>query len=423
MPKASPIDQAVTDKGRVPVVDFDHHSPEFAAEADERWRQLRESCPVAWSERYGGFWVVSDYEGNHEVLKNTDRFTSERWPEGDRWSTSSIPKAGTGDPALPLEVDPPAHIGVRQLLNPLLSPKAVQALKPRISYWTAHHIDAVVGAGRCDLVYDITSPVPAHISLEWLGYPLEHAALASQGTHDTLGSPPGSESFQRGIEATQRAHAILREAISERRQEPREDVISYLMRLELDGRTVDDDTIMNLAVVLVGGGVDTTTSLTSSALVHLNRDRTLRRRLLEQPELVVPATEEFLRMYPPLTTIARTVRKDTELGGCPVRAGERVLVSRHSANYDAKQFERPEDFIADRFPNRHVSFGLGPHRCVGSHLARLMFQEMITQILQRMPDYEIDEDAISPYPDRGFAQGWVSLPATFTPAAAGSVAR
>ena len=101
-----------------------------------------------------------------------------------------------------------------------------------------------------------------------------------------------------------------------------------------------------------------------------------------------------------------------------MHAGDRVLVSRHSANYDAGQFDRPEEFVPDRFPNRHVSFGLGVHRCVGSHLARLMFQEMITQILERMPDYEIDESAIAPYPDRGFAQGWVSLPARFTPAAA-----
>src|SRR5262249_18394931 len=155
---------------------------------------------------------------------------------------------------------------------------------------------------------------------------------------------------------------------------------------------------------LVGGGVDTTTSLTSSALVHLNSDRKLRERLIEEPELVVPATEEFLRMYPPLATIARTARPDTRPRGRPAPPRDRVLISRHSANYDAKQFDDPEQFVPDRFPNRHVSFGLGVHRCVGSHLARQMFQEMITQILQRIPDYEIDEAATIPYPDRGFAQ-------------------
>src|SRR5262249_51244606 len=129
----------------------------------------------------------------------------------------------------------------------------------------------------------------------------------------------------------------------------------------------------------------------------------------------VPATEEFLRMYPPLATIARTARQDTELRGCPIHAGDRVLISRHSANYDSKQFDDPQQFVPDRFPNRHVSFGLGVHRCVGSHLARQMFQEMITQILQRMPDYEIDQNATIPYPDRGFAQGWLNLPARYKP--------
>jgi cytochrome P450 len=165
----------------------------------------------------------------------------------------------------------------------------------------------------------------------------------------------------------------------------------------------------------VGGGVDTTTSLASSALVHLNRDRELRERLITEPDLLEPATEEFLRVYPPLASIARTARQDIELRGCAIRSGERVLISRHAANFDEEAFERPEEFIVDRFPNRHVSFGLGPHRCSGSHLARLMFQEMMRQILGRMPDYEIDEDRIEPYPDRGMVQGWASLPARFTP--------
>ena len=403
---------------RHPVVDFDHHSPEFNANVDAAWKQLRETCPVAWSEHYDGFWVVSDYEGNHEVLKHHEIFTSERWPEDDGWGTSFIPKAGQGEVTLPLEVDPPDHIAVRQLLNPLLSPQASEAMKPRIAHWTKQHIDVVIETGACDLLYDITSPVPAHITLEWLGYPLEHAEATSSAFHDMLGYAPGTEGFDRGFGSVVKIVEILGDTIKARRVDPRDDVISHLQAQELHGRPVDDDTILNMCIVLVGGGVDTTTSLTSSALVHLDRDRALRRRLIEEPELLGTATEEFLRMFPPLATIARTARLDTELRGCPVHAGDRVLVSRHSANYDAGQFDRPEEFVPERFPNRHVSFGLGVHRCVGSHLARLMFQEMITQILERMPDYEIDESAIAPYPDRGFAQGWVSLPARFTPAAA-----
>jgi cytochrome P450 len=401
---------------RVPAVDFDHHSPEFNADPDAAWKELRETCPVAWSKNHGGFWVVSDYEGNHDVLKHHEVFTSERWPEDDGYGTAFIPKSAQGEKTLPLEVDPPDHIGVRQLLNPLLSPNASEAMRPKIARWTARHIDAVIERGECDLVYDITSPVPAHITLEWLGFPLEHADETSTAFHDMLGTAPGTEVFNRGFEAVLLTFELLRESVVARRAEPRDDVITYLIGREVDGKPMSDDDIVNLCIVLVGGGVDTTTSLTSSALVHLNRDRRLRQRLIDDPDLQRPATEEFLRMHPPLATIARTVRQESELRGCPVHPGDRVLVSRHSANYDTKQFERPEEFIPDRFPNRHVSFGLGVHRCVGSHLARLMFQEMLGQILERMPDYEIDETSIDPYPDRGFAQGWVSLPARFTPA-------
>lgn len=403
-----------------PVVDFDHHSAEFNADPDAAWQRLRETCPVAWSEHHGGFWVVADYEGNHEVLKNHEVFTSERWPVDDGWGTAFIPKSAQGDVTLPLEVDPPAHIAPRQLLNPLLSPGAAAAMTPRIEHWTSHHIDWIIDSGECDLVYDITSPVPAYITLEWLGFPLEHAEEVSAAFHDSLGHAPGTEEWHRGVAGVMKTVEILADTIADRRKEPRDDVLSHLMTQELYGEPISDDTLVNICVVLVGGGVDTTTSLTSSALVHLQRDRALRRRLIDEPALRVPATEEFLRAYPPLATIARTVRKEAELRGCPMTPGERVLVSRHSANYDAAQFEDPETFVPDRFPNRHVSFGLGVHRCVGSHLARLMFQEMLRQVLERLPDYEIDESRIEPYPDRGFAQGWVRLPARFTPPAGGT---
>jgi cytochrome P450 len=161
--------------------------------------------------------------------------------------------------------------------------------------------------------------------------------------------------------------------------------------------------------------VDSTTSLTANALVHLHGDHELRARLADDLDLLIPATEEFLRVYPPFGTIARTARQDINLRNCPVRSGDRVLVSRYAANFDARAFEDAEVFYAERKPNRHVSFGLGPHRCSGSHLARLMFQEMMRQILTRMPDYHLDESRLVRYPDRGFVHGWVALPATYTP--------
>jgi cytochrome P450 len=398
------------------MVDFDHHSPEFNADPHGAWQALRAKCPVAWSEHYGGFWVIADYEGNHEVLKNHEVFTTERVHSTSGDQGLNIPGFGQDRDlrAYPEELDPPHHGPVRQLLNAKLSPGASRDMMPVIERWTRTCIDAVIESGECDLLYDITGPVPAYTTLDWLGFPHDRIIEAAETTHDSLGYPPGSERFQRAF-ANHMIEETLWETCAARRKEPRDDMISWLMTQEVNGEPVDDQTIVSLGVVLVGGGVDTTTSLTSSALVHLNRDRELRRRLIEDPDLIVPATEEFLRVYPPLASIARTARQDIELRGCQIRSGDRVLISRYAANYDEDAFDKPEEFVVDRFPNRHVSFGLGPHRCVGSHIARLIFQEMMRQILSRMPDYQLDESGVAPYPDRGMVDGWAALPARFTP--------
>jgi cytochrome P450 len=406
----------MSETARGPVVDFDHHSKEFNADPHSAWGELRRECPVAWSEHHGGFWIVADYEGNHEVLKNHAVFTTERVHSNSGDLGLGIPGHAADQDflAYPEELDPPAHGPVRQLLNARLSPAASKAMQPSIEYWTTRCIDAVIEAGECDLLYDITGPVPAYVTLLWLGYPEEGIRQAAETQHDTLGYPPTSERWKAAFVNNVIADTLW-DTVRKRRNEPADDMISWLMTQEVNGEPVDDRTIVALGLVLVGGGVDTTTSLTSSALVHLNRYRHLRTRLIEEPDLLEPATEEFLRVYPPLASIARTARQDIELRGCPIRGGDRVLISRHAANYDEQAFERPEEFIVDRFPNRHVSFGLGPHRCSGSHLARLMFQEMMRQVLSRMPDYDIDEDRIERYPDRGMVQGWVSLPARFAP--------
>jgi cytochrome P450 len=396
-----------------PLITFDHHSAEFNADPHAAWLSLRDT-PVAWSEAYGGFWVVSDHRANYEILQDYEVFTSARI---DGVSSMSIPvagKAGSDDPTLPIELDPPVHTPVRQLLNSQLSPGASRRLQPVIERWVTSCIDAVIEAGECDLLYDITGPVPARVTLDWLGFPHDRIIEAAETVHHMVGYPPGSEEFNQAAQNMMIEQTLL-ETCAARRQEPRDDLISWLMTQQLNGEPVSDSVIARLGFIIVVGGVDTTTSLTSSTLVHLNRDRALRERLIDDPALLESATEEFLRVYPPLTSAARAVRQDSEYRGCPVHRGDRVLVSRYAANYDERVFDNPEEFRADRFPNRHVSFGLGPHRCVGSHLARLMFQEMVSQVLRRMPDYELDEARIAPYPDRGVFDGWTALPARFTP--------
>lgn len=396
-----------------PVVHFDHHSAEFNADPHGAWLALQDT-PVAWSEEYGGFWVVSDHQGNTDVLQNADVFTSTRFrPKAGL----SIPSHAdpNGEPVLPMEVDPPEHGPVRALLNSHLSPSAVRKMMPLIESWTTKCIDQVIESGEGDLLYDVAGPVPAFITMNWLGFPEEHIREVAETVHHFVGYPPGSPEFEKARAENDKIIPTLLETCAARRAEPRDDLISRLMTQTLNGEPVTDSVIARLSYILVLGGVDTTTSLTSSALVHLNQDRELRQRLIDNPELIESATEEFLRVYPPLASIGRVARQDSEYRGCPISSGDQVLVSRHAANFDDEVFDNPDEFRPDRFPNRHVSFGLGPHRCVGSHLARLMFQEIIRQVLTRIPDYELDESRVTPYPDRGVFAGWTALPARFTP--------
>jgi cytochrome P450 len=406
---------ALPENVRGPVIGFDHYAAAFNADPHGAWTALRDT-PIAWTEAHGGFWVVSDHLGNHDVLQDYEEFSSARV---HRSSSLTIPvggrdEAGEAEPHWPEELDPPYHSAVRGLLNGVLSPRASRELQPAIDDWVTACIDAVIEAGECDLLYDVTGPVPAYVTLDWLGFPHDRIIEAAQTFHHMVGYPPGSEEFTRAM-GNDMIRETLRETCAARRREPRGDLISWLMTQELDGGPLSDTVIVRLGYILVAGGVDTTTSLTSSALVHLNRDRELRRRLIDDPALVESATEEFLRVYPPVASIGRTARRDTDYRGCPIQAGDRVLVSWYAANYDERVFESPQEFRADRFPNPHVSFGLGPHRCVGSHLARLMFQETLRQVLRRMPDYELDEARIAPYPNRGIFNGWAALPARFTP--------
>ncbi|MGD9793303.1 MAG: cytochrome P450 [Acidimicrobiia bacterium] len=406
--------------GRVthePRIDFDHHSPEFAKDTHGILAGLRATCPVAWSEHYDGFWVISDWEGNREVLRQDPIFTPARLPWFPPGGSLTIPKTPGDVRSLPIELTTDEHAPLRRLLNAVTSPAASNALLPRIEHWTTHFIDQVIESGECDFVYDLATPIPAYITLEWVGYPLEHAEVASTAMHDTLGQPPGSDAFNRAVEAMGQMHAIIAETVVARRANPKDDIISYLCHTPVEGRLLSDREATEMAFTLVGGGVDSTTSLASSALMHLHRDRSLRQRLIDEPGLLAKATEEFLRVYPPFASIARTVVTDTELKGCPMAAGDRVYVSRYAANFDASVFDDAEEFIPDRFPNHHVSFGLGPHRCAGSHIARLMFQEIMRQVLTRMGDYELFDDRCADYPDHGFSIGWVTMPGRFTPGA------
>jgi len=155
--------------------------------------------------------------------------------------------------------------------------------------------------------------------------------------------------------------------------------------------------------------------LVGQTLVHLGRDTDLRARLADDRDLLPRAVEEFLRVFSPAQALARTVTQPTEVAGCPLEAGDRVLLAWSSANRDVEQFTDPDEVDVERWPNRHLSFGAGVHRCAGAHLARLMSVTMLREILERMPDYRLQEEGLAPYATNGVNAGWRAIPVTFTP--------
>jgi cytochrome P450 len=399
------------------VVDFDHHSDDYLGHRLEAWKRLRKT-PVAYSGRHGGFWVVSGYDEVAQVSRDEATFSSE-YGERDGVSLQGIcgvPRARGIPPAGIAESEADVHQGLRRVLHPFLLPPAVQAMRPFVEDLTTWFIDRKIESGRMDLVLDVANPVPAVLTLRLMGLPCDQWAHYAELFHGTVAYRPGSEEHNRAIARVPEMVATLMEELQARRSEPRDDMMSALLTLtDGAGRPLSDDVISAVLWNLVGGGLDTTTSLTSLSLYHLATHPDLRAELIRRPELLPTATEEFLRYFSVNETLTRTVTKETELGGQQLGPGQIVMLSWLSANHDETVFDQPERVVLDRSPNRHLAFGVGPHRCIGMHLARSVYQVLVSAVLDRMPDFEIDPEATHFYEGNPLMAGAANMPVTFTP--------
>jgi cytochrome P450 len=397
---------------RQPVIDFDHYRQRSLSESDGAWQRVRAQCPVAWTEANGGHWVVAGYQEVAQAFKDWETFSSARTnPEFSSLTVGNLRIA----PLYPEELDPPEWQPLRRILNELLSPAAVRRLQPRIEHWVTHYIDQVIESGHSEMAADIACPIPAAVALELLGFPPSDWGRISNAFHGTASLDRKTPAFAQAVDDLDWVSLRVREELAKRRRAYEDDALSFIASHEVDGQPIAPGDAEALVLLVVGGGVDTTTALASAALVHLSRHPELRAALANEPGILDSGTEEFLRMYPPARTHARTAARDTELGGCLIARGDRVLLSEVSACHDERAFADADRFIVDRFPNRHAAFGLGIHRCPGSHLARAQFKEIMRQVLRRMPDYVVDVEQIAEYPNWSSIGGWARIPATFTP--------
>ena len=391
------------------VVSFDHHSREFAADPWPTLAELRRDCPVARSDRYDGFWVLTRYEDIRRVALDDEAFSSAE-------TILVPPKKNAKQKSIPIEMDPPDFLEYRRLLHPMFSPAATDRLEPVIESFVHRCIDDFIEHGEADLVHDLANPVPAMVTLHKLGMDVGEWRRFSEPMHKTVFLRQDNPGRAGVLEELAWIALTIRETIVERRAVPRDDMITYLTRGEIFGEPVSDHGVQEMVMLTLQGGLDTTGSAISSALIHLDRDRDARQRLIAEPDLLPSAVEEFLRFESPQFALARTAKRDVTIGGREIRAGDRILLVWASGNRDEEMFDHPDEVVLDRSPNRHMAFGLGAHRCLGSNFARRQILLTLRAVLRRLPDYEVDYERLVKAETIGVTYGTFSLPARFTPA-------
>ncbi len=266
-----------------------------------------------------------------------------------------------------------------------------------------------------DLVLDYASPVPAILTMKLMGLPYDNWQLYANLFHSVMAVPQDSPEYINAIAEVPAMMQGVLEFAATRRAEARDDLTSFLIQFEFDGQRLTDEQLLNILWNLIAGGVDTTTSQTALTLLHLGTHPELRQQLIDHPSLYRTATDEFLRYFSVNQQLSRTVTRDVTVGGQQLQRNDRVIISWLGANHDEQEFERADEVVLDRTPNRHLAFGLGPHRCIGSHLARLMSEVMVRAVLDRIPDYRVDLDGVYQYRGSPSMTGLGKLPVTFAP--------
>jgi cytochrome P450 len=365
--------------------DFDHFDAAYAANPFGVWDDLRAQCPVAVSPRFRGMVVPTRHADIEAVARDTATWSSRSPLVADFGAVADF-----GLVVPPISSDPPYHTGFRKLLLPFFSPQRVDALRPAV----AEHCDALIdafAADRCDGAQDYAQHIPVHVITLLLGIPPEDGELFRSWIHDLL--ERGPVDIEAAAGALDPFAVYLADQIERRRRDGLgDDLISFLLQAELEGRPLTEDEVFGGCLLLLVAGIDTTWSAIGAALWHLGSHPDHQQRLREDPALLPSAVEELLRAYAPVT-MAREAAVDTELAGCPIAAGTPLLLPFPAANRDPAMFEDADEVVLDRSPNRHASFGIGIHRCLGSHLARMELTVAVERFLTHVPSFTVSDEA------------------------------
>ena len=375
-----------------PLHDYDMFDPAFVLDPFSVLDTIRESeCPVAHTERWGSSWMPTRYADVVAAAQEHDVFTSRQvlvtGPPDGQVPEGPYPSVA----APPISSDPPDHHWHRRLILPFFSPHAVAKFEDGTRDLCNRLIDGFIDAGQADAAADYAQQIPVRVIASMLGVPTDLSDTFTGWVRGVLEA--GLVDQEVRLAARLNILDYFHSQIADRKTNPRQDdLITTLLHSEVDGERVPEDYVLGVCNLMLVAGVDTTWSSIGAALWHLAQHPEHRRQLREQSALWPSAIEELLRAYAPVT-MARIVDRDTEFQGCPMKAGDRVIMSFPSANRDPRQFENPDEVIFDREHNRHVAFGAGIHRCAGSNLARLELRVALQTFLARIPEFALGDPA------------------------------
>ena len=383
--------------GHVPeslIYDFDMFTdPALTADPHERIRELlRDAPPVFWTGCNGGHWMVIGHAENCAAMRDTATFSSQITPRAHINAMLAQLPAGTPyvPQPTPIGLDPPDHTRYRAVLNPVFSPKAMVARKEEIRALANGLIDQIIDQGHCDFIPAIAEPLPVQVFLKMMGMPIERSAEYRDLVHMFM-APGMGTNFTESIRRLRLVVDSMADTFKARREKPADDLISLLWGTEIDGQPMTYELMEDFGILLFTAGLDTVINGIGHGVRHLARDIELQERLRANPKEIVGAAEELLRRYSFAIPIRR-VAKDAEFAGVQIRTGDRLILFLPGADLDAREFASPEDVDLERENNVHVAFGVGPHRCLGSHLARVELQVVYEQILARLPTFRLDPD-------------------------------
>jgi len=390
---------------RPPVLDwtqdFDHNHPDWSKDPHAIWHDLRTRCPVAHTDRYRGVYLPVRHDDIRAIAYDTQHFSSRR--------ISILEKPPMSAPIPPVTTDPPKHRAQRTMLLPAFTPAAIAELEPITRGMCNELIDGFIKAGHCDAASDYASHVPTRVISRMLGVSERDGDRFRTWIHDLAGD--GVEDGSVFMRVIGEIDAFFRSEVAARRRSPRADLIAFLMNQTIDAQPLPEQHLLGTLRLLLLAGIDTTWSSISHTLLHLARTPEHRRRLAAEPALMPTATEEFLRVFAPVS-VARLVAQEQVVGGCKFAAGEMVLLPYPAANRDPEKFERADEIVLERKENRHSTFGLGIHRCIGSNLARMELKVAIEEWLRRIPEFELEKEGDHKW-SRGLVRGPRSVPVRF----------